>query len=197
MNPSIAMRLQSMISAMSEVVIPAIASSGGVVLEQAGLVLGHLHMLQQQYDFAHRFERLELAAGVRLGGQLLVLAGAVPAMQAATANLTAALDAVTPDVGDDPEQIRQLAERVNAAIEELIDASANEDGKAFFDTCKRPVIDHGIAVSQWNRSWVAAANFEVDQPRLLPIPEMIRQFSEDVSSAGTFKRNRPFDVRTV
>ena len=58
MNPTIDVRIDSMIRAMTEVVLPDL-SPGGASAEQAALVLGHLHVLRAQADLAGPFEEFE------------------------------------------------------------------------------------------------------------------------------------------
>jgi hypothetical protein len=58
MTPSIAVRLESVLHGLRDVVIPAISPSEALAVEQSGLILAQLSMLMQQLPFADRYHRL-------------------------------------------------------------------------------------------------------------------------------------------
>ena len=45
MNPSIELRIKTMVRALTEIIIPAIDRDNSLAQEQAGLLIGHLHVL--------------------------------------------------------------------------------------------------------------------------------------------------------
>ena len=49
MNPSIELRLRTMIRAVTEVILPAVNPHDSLAQEQAQLLIGHLHALLQHH----------------------------------------------------------------------------------------------------------------------------------------------------
>jgi hypothetical protein len=72
MQPSFELRIDTMIKAMREVVMPAIDPGSSAALEQAALVTASLDLICEQIDFAHWYE----VSDIKLNSQMLVdLAG--------------------------------------------------------------------------------------------------------------------------
>ena len=55
MRPSFDLRLQTMMKAMTEVVLPAVDPDNSAAVEQANLVIGSLNLLTEQVEYAHWF----------------------------------------------------------------------------------------------------------------------------------------------
>lgn len=56
MLPAIELRIQNIIKALREVVLPAIPANDRLAIDQAELVIGHLRMIAVQWQYALRFE---------------------------------------------------------------------------------------------------------------------------------------------
>jgi hypothetical protein len=72
MLPGIQLRIQNLIKAMQEVVLPAIPSSERLAADQAALVVGHLRMIAAQWRDASRFEAQSLEQLLNLANRIVV-----------------------------------------------------------------------------------------------------------------------------
>jgi hypothetical protein len=162
MNPSIEHRLDSMIRAMSEIVIPALGPDSGLAKEQAGLVLGHLHVLRQQIDQAPRFDRVENDHLKALGASLVAIAEGGSETRHAIGQLVEALGA---GPGDD--------NATGLAIEALIRAAAVDGSTSFRKGLAPLVLDHGRKSSDRNRVWFAGMRFEGGESELSSLESVL------------------------
>jgi hypothetical protein len=177
MNPSTDLRFATMIRAMSDVIIPSLGETHGLAAEQAQLVLGHLHVLRDQLDYAGRFEELEYRMASSLG-QALVSgldrgSGSSPARERLEAELAT-------EAGDDVRQLRERADAIRAAIEQLI-LSSDDDNNEVEGRIRSIVIAHERLAADHNRTWFAAMGWESGESRLVSIPQLL---AVDPSTAG-------------
>lgn len=155
MQPSIDLRIASMMRALADVILPAVAHDS-FATEQATLLLGHLHVLRTQADHAPRYEALMLRAVRALAGGLAAQAQGGPKTQAAADRLRA----LTAEEAGTPVAVRDLHERTNAAIEALV-LAVWEDGAADCRaTVMRTVVAFGRDMASCERSWFAGIGFE-------------------------------------
>jgi hypothetical protein len=165
MNPSIDLRLASMIRALTDVIIPALGATDGLAAEQAQLVLGHLHVLRGQVDHTGPFAQLEHRAASSLGQALIADAGRGACDATALARLEAALAV---DAGAQVGSLSAGAEAIRAAIEDVIRSSTDEDGGARLQSI---VIEHERRTADDCRTWFAAMGWEGGEHRLPSIAE--------------------------
>lgn len=173
MNPSIDDRLAGLIRAMSDIILPALQSSGGLAQEQGQLVLGTLLTIRQQLDDAPRYERAEVAAAESLGKQLFACAQGGSETQGAAAHLQQAIE--MPD-GVSASVMRAKLEAIHGAIEQLIHASSRDGSEAFRERQSRLVLDYGKASANFARSWYRAMGFESANSAVPEINEMLRAY---------------------
>lgn len=167
MNPSVDLRIRSMLRALTEVVIPALDARDALAQEQARLLVGHLHALSLQCAHEARFVALEDEAMRRLGQALLASSAGGPVTLAAAAAVRDSLGA--PD-----------GPRVAAAIDRLILASAEDGLPSFREAVARLTLAHARAAALRGRSWFAAMGFGGDPARLPAIETMLDEFSEQL-----------------
>ena len=96
MNPSVELRLRTMIRAVTENILPAIDPTDSLAQEQGRLLLGHLYALLQQHGHEESLRDRQRRLLDRLAQDLLDAGSGGPLTLAARAALGAALDA-----GDD------------------------------------------------------------------------------------------------
>lgn len=113
MTPTIADRLDSMIQAMTDIMLPAVDPGEILAREQAGLVIAHLRMIQTQLPLADRFETVELDAAIALGRDLLPLAKGGALTVAVRDRLAVLLDGARAATAE--ERHRSLCD-INAAM---------------------------------------------------------------------------------
>ena len=127
MLPTVEERLDSIIRALTTVVLKSLPADAKLAREQVQLSVGHLSILREQIEILPQFEREELVDAVALATALLQQCGDGKATFAARQNLERLLAAQTdplcnPDVT-----------AINSAISDLIEALCR-DGS---EECRR------------------------------------------------------------
>jgi hypothetical protein len=156
MNPSIDVRIDSMIRALSDFVIPEL-DAGGTGAGQAALVLGHLHVLRGQVDLAGPFEKFELTTSLQLASELLAVAAGGERTESAMTGLRAAVAGAS---DHDPVGVRSSTETLRGNIEDLIRASAVDGDPAVSDQLQTIVLGHERGQADANRSLFAGMSWE-------------------------------------
>ena len=122
MNPSIHLRIDSVIRALTDVVLPAVHADDRAT-EQLQLSVAHLGVIRDQLDTATLFERFELTGYERLATTLLEAAthgrarGFGRLVEDACRELAAALDA---QHSLDPAGVRERTNDLGRAIEKVV-----------------------------------------------------------------------------
>jgi hypothetical protein len=163
-NPSTDVRIDSMIRALSDFVIPDLPA-GGTGAQQAALVLGHLHVLRGQIDLVAPFEEFELRQTVTQAQSLIEVSEGGERTTAAAAALEAALA----EVDDrDPGRVRGSAERLRGRIEELLRASAEDGTPAAEERVQGVVVASERVLADAYRSLFAGNGWESGDDAGLP-----------------------------
>lgn len=171
MNPTIDLRLTTMMQTMQDVVLPALAHNG-FAADQAKLMLGHLNMLRLQIDDAVYFEQLELRATQDLGSRLIAAVDGGDETQRAASELKAALVAAAAH----PREVRAARDTINGAIDTLVQAASVDGAAGFPAETHRLVIHAGAESANRNRSFFAASGFEGDGGDMPAIADMLADF---------------------
>ncbi|WP_216359586.1 hypothetical protein [Geodermatophilus sabuli] len=160
-----------MVTALRQVVLPALPKDEPLAREQASLCIGQLVLLAEQVRYTTEYELLCLAEMRHLGSLLADAADGGPAICRAAASVRAAITAA-----DDP--VRTPRERRNAVARE-IDAllhTGTEDGTAEFRHRSHAlVLAHGVRQSTRDRGWFRACGWDPDADSLPSVPEMIAE----------------------
>ena len=167
MTPSISARIDSMVQAMDDIVLPSIDENNNLAREQAQLVIAHLNLLKKQFAHADAFDRIEMANAVQLGRQLLELTTADAGVAGDRPVLEAAINAgqALPD--------RQGALRaVNGATEAFIRALRQRGERRSIDAMTRAVLALSQEQSRRNLVWFASNGFDADRDSLPSIESM-------------------------
>ncbi|MFT4564581.1 MAG: hypothetical protein ACI9BW_004350 [Gammaproteobacteria bacterium] len=154
MNPSIELRMRTMIRALNETIIPAVDPEDSLAQEQAGLLLGHLHVLLQHEGREQTMCKIEHGALKLLADALIEASSGGHASAAATARVR--------DLPDDVD-----TDTLSHAIEALIIDSGIDGSDAFKQASKRLVIEHGREATRRSRVWFKAMGFD-HEPDALP-----------------------------
>ena len=171
MLPSIELRIQNLIKALSQVVLPAIDPGNALAREQAQLVIGHLQLIAVQWDKALPFEAQSLAALRELGQRLASAAeGGSETVQAA-AQLREAL-AVREDGAALATVVRASA-ALGSAIDSLIRAASADGAAGFRAQLDQAVLEHGALQAWRERVWFAGNGLDPDPSALPSIDEML------------------------
>lgn len=171
MMPSIALRLKTMVKAMQEVILPAIAPGNDLAREQGLLLVAHLDLISQHWQRAQAYDTLALSAIKDLATRLVEAA----AGGARTATAAAALAQCIKRQAD--AEIDAAAERAAIArhIDQLVTA-VGEDGEAGFrDFLFQAIVEHGALQAGRDRVWFAASGLDPERASLVGIEEMLAQ----------------------
>ena len=154
MNPTIELRIRTMIRALNEIIMPAIDQNNALAREQAGLLVGHLHVLLMHEGREQRIGEVERCSLVGLADALLENSDGGDATAAATKRLR--------DLPDDVD-----IDTLSHAVEALIIEAGVDGSDGFKRACDRLVIEHAREDMQRSRVWFKAMGFDHD-PNALP-----------------------------
>lgn len=171
MTPSFSYRIDSMIQAVTDIVIPAIRQEESLAMEQIQLVVAHLTLMKTQLPMAEEFDKLELAEAVELAGQLINLSSENDVrLDAATEHLQMILANV------EEQEHRQLAIRhVNSSLEELFRDIRSFASRGTIDAATTLVMAYGKRRAYVNRIWFASNGFDADTENLPPLASIFQK----------------------
>ena len=176
MNPSIQLRIDSVIRALEDTVDPAVAGDERAA-EQLQMAIAHLRVIREQVDIATSFDRYELACFEGLGAELMAASSGGPSVVEATRTLRTIL--ASSYSAQDPAAIRDRTDRLGRAIERLVYASYGDGDDAFQMAARTAVLNSERERVNANRSFFAGMAWESDVPssdldRLLADPTKAR-----------------------
>lgn len=161
MTPSISARLDSMIQAMDDILLPAIEADKSLAREQGQLVVAHLNLMKKQLAHADDFDRIELGAAVHLGQRLLEITTGDPGVVSDRQALQAAIDE------GKALPVRQEAIRaVNGATENFVRALRQSGERSSIDAMTSTVLALSHEQSRRNLIWFASNGFDAERDSL-------------------------------
>jgi hypothetical protein len=169
MTPSILARIDSMVQAMGDIVLPAIEADKNLAREQAQLVVAHLHLMKKQLAHADAFDRIELAAAVQLGRQLLELAAADTGVASDRQALQAAISE-----GESVPDRQDAIRAVNGGTENFVRALRQRGERSSIDAMTRTVLALAQEQSRRNLIWFASNGFDAERDSLPSIESLFR-----------------------
>ncbi|MBC2637617.1 MULTISPECIES: hypothetical protein [unclassified Rhodococcus (in: high G+C Gram-positive bacteria)] len=159
MNPSIQLRIDSVIRALEDTVDPAVAGDERAA-EQLQMAIAHLRVIREQLDIATSFDRYELRCFEGLGEELMAASSGGPSVVEATRTLRTILASSYPP--QDPAAIRDRTDRLGRAIERLIFASYDDGDDAFQVAARTAVLNSERERVNANRSFFVGMAWESD-----------------------------------
>ena len=147
MNPSIELRIRTMIRAMSDIIIPAIDREAPLAQEQAGLLLGHLQVLLQHEGREQQIDKIEHAALEQLAQALLHCCRGGQ-MTTSAADLIRSL----------PQDVD--TDTLSHAVESLIIQAGIDGAEDFKRDCDELVLDYARQETLRSRVWFKSMNFD-------------------------------------
>ncbi|MGE4303664.1 MAG: hypothetical protein AB7E24_06470 [Novosphingobium sp.] len=163
MTPNMSDRLDSIIQAMSDVILPAIDSQQSLAREQAGLVMAHLNMIRAQLPLVDSFEHVELNAAKALASSLIPLARGGAQTSATRAQLEALMQQSAATTSVDRQT--SLA-ALNAAMEDLVRHSRVDGEAGAAAHIAAQVLIATQQSAQRNRIWFNGSGFDAQQDEL-------------------------------
>ena len=134
MTPCVDDRLDSIIRALSTIILPSLPDSASLAKEQAELIVGHLQILQSQLDQIPGFEQEELEDAITLANALVPLKND-PALADEAASLSAITEAS--EKATKPAAIREARIGLHREIDTVIKAvfaRGSQQSKAILKT---------------------------------------------------------------
>ncbi len=157
MIPSIDDRLDSVMRALQEVILPALEPQQSLAIEQAHLSLAHLGLIRERLDEAPSFELDEAQTLTTLACRLIETAGGGKSTLSAAMALGSTVEGAALD---SPAAVRRATHAVGSASDALIPASLEAGSEAFRASSLEQVLASDRASAMANRRWNLAAGFE-------------------------------------
>ena len=179
MVPDFSLRIQTMMRALNEFVIPSVPTENKLAREQANLVVGYLAIMADQCDYLMDYELSELREQCSLLQELLESAQGGPQTHAALRHAremlghgTAVAELDIPSQKDTVALVRAL----KGATDAVINASAEDGDPAFRDRVGKTIIKYAEPqLLRW-RAWIRKAGFD-------PTPDLLPSVEEAVRSS--------------
>lgn len=159
MNPSIELRIDSLIRALTESVLPELDAAPNAA-SQLHMCVSHLRIIREQVHLLDSFEAFEISSFTNLAHELLANASGGPEVTKRAATLRGLLN--HPSSKSELRPSAPRGEELGSALEALVHA-AYIDGDEKFRTCAVPIVlKHERERVMANRSMFSAMNWEPD-----------------------------------
>lgn len=169
MVPTHALRFQSMLRAMTEVVIPALDPSQRLALDQANIVAGNLRILIEQAGHCGDYDRTELREYRQLALALLELWRDETATPAATAH-AGSLGLPAPE-GE--QALGELLLQTKQTVDELLKLALASQQPQIRQRAAALALQQAALQLTRERVWFAASGFELDRTTLPSIDDVL------------------------
>lgn len=181
MLPGIDLRLQNVIKALREVVLPAIPPEQRLARDQAMLAIGHLGLFANQWRHAARFEHGSLVNMMTLGHMLLD-DPAIDIGEPSRAALAAAMARAEASAPSDLTAVEQVTAELGALVDDVI-LHAGRPG-ALPPRVIEAVLAYGQVQARRERIWFAGTKLDPDVEELDSIETMLAAESAGVKRSG-------------
>lgn len=165
------LQLQSMIKAMSDIVLPAVDTDNRLAQEQARLVIATLQLVAKRLPIAYRYDRDELGRYLTLSRDLLAQVGASLADPLASLLKQLVSDGV--DVFEraraEPAELEQSVFALRAAVGDLIQETRTQNDPRCRAAVRKLVLIAAKVELDRERALVVDIGFEAD-PNDMPRP---------------------------
>ena len=165
MTPDIGSRLQTLISSLSEVVIPAIDQNNATAIEQAQIICASLTLIATQVDYLHPYELISVSALIELNERVCAAAELSVGNEAEFAKAVLAKPLAS------TLELRLASNALRSRVVDIV-ASCDKDIAANIQPL---VFDYEDAQSLRDRVLVVGTGFDVEADSL---PSMAALFSK-------------------
>jgi hypothetical protein len=177
MTPTHELRLDTMLRAMRDVVIPALPKEQKLAMDQAQTVLGYLRILRDQAGRTFQFAMVELREYAALVEALQEAASGADATQQCAGEARAAHAAVEPLLALQLPSERDVLAHVKAlkSVADNLLRAAYRDGSEEFRR-RADALVYGQSDTQLTRErvWLREAGFELEPERLPQMDVVLR-----------------------
>lgn len=172
MNFRYDIQIKTAIRAMQEVVIPAVDSVNRMAVEQAGLVLAMLQLLERTLPLVHRYDCAELEGNLALVAELRAAGERVPSLvqnSARMAAVAAAASATLDRPRTDPQELAQACRDIRSAIADFVTLAYREAPARERQIIARLTLASTRKQLLRERAWVISQGWESEPEKLQPI----------------------------
>lgn len=166
MNPDLDLRLQALLKALSEVVLPAIPTEQSLARDQARLVIGHLTVIAAHWKHALNYELESL----RLACVLATTLAALEPAHGLGDDLHAALAQAAAVERSDYDAVSAVHRNLKASIDRVI-AAANTCAP-MSPALKTAVLEFSAQQARRERIWHRDAGLDPDADKLPPLASL-------------------------
>ena len=176
MVPDFALRIQSMIRSLREVVLPALPNDQLLAIDQANILVGYLRIMAEQHDRVFEYLLVELSEYAELVSALAddvqgagSIDGAVAKARSVLAKAAPVVRMPIPRLSDLAALIRSLKE----SADELVLAARQDGTPAFRHASIDRVMQQAERQIRRERSWFRASGFELEAGQLPSIGDVL------------------------
>jgi hypothetical protein len=173
MLPSIDIRIQNLVKAIEQVVLPAVDPENKLAQEQARLVIAHLHLIGQQWDKAHVFETQSLKAMCKLAAALVGTSAGGSETMATAARVKAAAEAIDFSELTMANAVAQVITALGTEVDALIFAISADGSDACRRASKEVILEYSARQARRERVWFAGNALDPNRAELVSIDEML------------------------
>lgn len=169
-------KLASMITAMTSVVIPAIDARNGLAIQQAHLIVGLLNLMAHQLPVQFRFDRDELQRLIGCAQRLSALSTDDPSIDEARKSLDARCTvaaAVLARCAGDPAELTAAVRDMREATGTLMAAAASGRDAAALGVVEKAVLTLSRDQLLRDRSLMLPQGWEPDPTRIPEIQSLL------------------------
>ncbi len=169
MNPDLDLRLQSMLKALADVILPAIPADQSLARDQTKLVMGHLSVIAGQWKHALNYEFESLRLACKLARELADLG--------LTSELSNTLHAAVAEAERLDKSDYDAVSAAHRALKQVIDRIiAGADSDALMPSAlKAAVLSYSLVQARRERIWYQGAGLDPDTAKLPPITSLFKR----------------------
>lgn len=171
MLPDIDVRLQNVLKAINEVVIPALPKHDKLATEQAILAAGHLEMIRKQWSRANQYENGSLLNMIKLAKNLLSLTDAEipPELRERLSTELQGIDEHNPHSAS-IEYISGCIYSLGRLIDEVI--LADDRSVPLPASLRDAVLEYGQKHAERERIWFQDNHLDPERSKLPPVESL-------------------------
>ena len=175
-------QLDSMIKAMTEVVLPAVDPNNQLAREQAQLVLGMLHLMAARLPWQFHFDIDALDRAVNLSSFILENSDGGSATQHALKDLKQASEGasgVLARASVSPDKLEETLLELRAKTSSVVDALWTDGEIDCRDSIARAVLDAAREQTTRERAWFAPQGWDNPAEAPLPLEGLLKTTPDD------------------
>lgn len=170
------LQLQTMIKAMTEVVLPAVGPDNELACEQAQLVLGMLHLLAARLPWQFHYDVDELDRALKLSAAILEHGSGGPVTRSALETLEASAArgrSVLAGAQASPEDLENAILELRQQTADLLTALGTDGERDCRKTLGRAVVDASREQIERERAWFAPQGWDTESDAPAPLETLL------------------------